>query len=150
MHGDTHLDQESRRATKKGGEQAHGTRQTSQWTKNLLHTDEMENFMAHDTTRGNRPEPGARSAEREFCLMRYLLMGLSLGRQKLLGLRAGSVDTEKRILTVPSRKTLTSRKVPVSPILAEMLAAYLKGQTPGRLAPRDWFDRLRKRLSWSE
>jgi integrase len=110
----------------------------------------MENIMANDTTTpGEHPELGARFPEREFYLMMYLLMGLGLRRHEILSLRAGSIDVERGILTVPSPKTLTTRKVPVSPILAGMLAVYLKGRAPGRLAARYWLDRLRKHLPWS-
>lgn len=100
--------------------------------------------IGNTTPPGDSPEFGARFPKRDFYLMVYLLMGIGLRRHEILTLKAQSIDLQKRILTVTSRKTMNTRKVPISPVLAGILAAYLQEREPARLAAMKWLDRLRR------
>jgi len=69
---------------------------------------------------------------------------LGLRRCEVRDLHLWSIDWEKGVLTIPSRKNRTTRQVTISPELHEILSAYVRAQTHARLATMKRLARLRQ------
>lgn len=82
--------------------------------------------------------------ERYVYLMTYLLMCCGLRVGEILDLNSQSIDLEKRVLTIRSRKSQTTRHVPFSPELHEILSAYVRAQAHARLEAMKRLARLRR------
>lgn len=84
--------------------------------------------------------------ERYFYLMVYLLMTHGLRQCELLALTPESLNLARRILTVTSPKSRTTRQVPISPDLYGILAAYFQEQGRARQATMARLKRVRRLL----
>lgn len=84
--------------------------------------------------------------DRYFYLMVYLLMSIGLRQREVLDLKAESIDLDQRILTVPSRKSRTTRQVSIPPDLHGILAAYVEEHARARQTAMTRLERVRRFL----
>ncbi|MEX5283358.1 MAG: hypothetical protein NW700_17525 [Nitrospiraceae bacterium] len=90
------------------------------------------------------PAFSARFPERYVYLMVYLLMCNGLRSHEVQNLKAESMDLQKGILTITSRKTLKTRQIRIPPVVNGMLAVYLKESPRARGAAMTRLAKLRR------
>lgn len=97
---------------------------------------------------GKRPAFSALFPEGDVYLMISLLMRYGLRSHEITDLNAASLDPLSGILTIPSRKTMKTREIWLSPAVSGMLAAYLKEPLPARRVALTRLAKLRRFLRW--
>lgn len=96
------------------------------------------------TPPGDNLEFSPQFPERYLYLMVYLLMCNGLRLREVRDLEPRSIDLQKRLLTITSRKSRMTRQVSIPPELHGILAAYFQEQDRARLAAMKRLDRLRR------
>lgn len=87
-----------------------------------------------------------RFPERFFYLMVYLLMSIGLRRCEVLELKPESIDLSRRLMTITSRKSQTTRQITIPPDLHGVLSAYFQEQVRVREAAMTRVERVRRLL----
>lgn len=85
-----------------------------------------------------------RFPERYFYLMVYLLMTAGLRRREVLELKPESIDLSRRLMTITSRKSQTTRQITIPPDLHGLLSAYFQEQVRVREAAMTRLERVRR------